>query len=133
MKKLIFIFALLILVTGCKKDPKPLSSEFDKDKLLEEGKKIITYIDDGDLDKIKESGSELFNEVVTDEDLNKAVNLSNEAGEFVEYGPVEVEGFVDFEEKDMGKVKITAAYSEGIIDYLFLFTKDYKVDSIDLK
>lgn len=103
MKKLIFIFALLILVTGCKKDPKPLSSEFDKDKLLEEGKKIITYIDDGDLDKIKESGSELFNEVVTDEDLNKAVNLSNEAGEFVEYGPVEVEGFVDFEEKIWAK------------------------------
>lgn len=33
----------------------------------------------------------------------------------------------------MGKVKITALYSEGIIDYLFLFTKDYKVDSIDLK
>ncbi|MDY2986617.1 MAG: DUF3887 domain-containing protein [Peptoniphilus sp.] len=86
MRKILFGLMMACLLVGCSSAKKVENP----DKYIKMGQEVITFLNQGDFEKVKENGTEEIKEALNAETCDKFIQDLSKNGEFESFGKNEV-------------------------------------------
>ena len=130
---LTFFIGYFIWAKAPEKGETKLSDAFNEDEVTENAKQVITYLDNGEYEKIQALTREYLQDKLTADILENAVNqVCPDRGEFVEYTSVTVIG-QKTDSGDEADVIMAAKYENQNIIYQVAFNTDMQITGFHLK